>query len=310
MHDFMIIGSGPAGVSAALTAQARDLSFLWFGSPDLSIKIEKAERIRNYPGLPDVTGEEMRRTFQQQIKDAGIRITPERINAVYSMGSHYAASAGQKIYESKAILLATGIETAKPIPGETELLGKGVSYCATCDGFLYKQKNIAVICTSPKFNSEIDYLAGIASALTLFTTYKGYGSPASNNTPHQGDGSPESNNTPRQGDGSPASNITHHLGYPSEILGTDRVQAISYQGQEIPVDGVFILRESISPAVLLKGLEMQGPHIQVDRAQKTNLPGCYAAGDCTGRPYQYAKAAGEGNVAVHSILEYLSSKVL
>ncbi|MCI9647539.1 MAG: NAD(P)/FAD-dependent oxidoreductase [Lachnospiraceae bacterium] len=284
MHDFMIIGSGPAGVSAALTAQARDLSFLWFGSPDLSIKIEKAERIRNYPGLPDVTGEEMRRTFQQQIKDAGIRITPERINAVYSMGSHYAASAGQKIYESKAILLATGIETAKPIPGETELLGKGVSYCATCDGFLYKQKNIAVICTSPKFNSEIDYLAGIASALTLFTTYKG--------------------------DGSPASNITHHLGLPSEILGTDRVQAISYQGQETPVDGVFILRESISPAVLLKGLEMQGSHIQVDRAQKTNLPGCYAAGDCTGRPYQYAKAAGEGNVAVHSILEYLSSKVL
>ena len=76
MHDFMIIGSGPAGVSAALTAQARDLSFLWFGSPDLSIKIEKAERIRNYPGLPDVTGEEMRRAFQQQIKDAGIRITP------------------------------------------------------------------------------------------------------------------------------------------------------------------------------------------------------------------------------------------
>lgn len=281
MHDLMIIGSGPAGVSAALTAQARNLSFLWFGSPGLSMKIEKAERIRNYPGLPDVTGEEMRHIFQKQVGDAGIHITPERINAIYLMGDYYAASAGEKIFQSKAVLLATGIETAKPIPGEMELLGKGVSYCATCDGFLYKGKNIAAICTSPEFEPEIKYLAEIAASLTLFATYRGYQASQPN--------------------------ITSYLGYPSEILGTDHVQALRFQDQEIPLDGVFFLRESISPAVLLKGLEMQGAHIQVDRLQRTNLKGCYAAGDCTGRPYQYAKAAGEGNVAIHSILEYLSS---
>lgn len=281
MHDLMIIGSGPAGVSAALTAQARNLDFLWFGSPELSMKIQRAERIRNYPGLPDVAGETMQQVFLRQVEEAGITLTPERINAVYPMGAYYAASANQKIYEAKAILLATGIETAKALPGESELLGKGVSYCATCDGFLYKQKKIAIICTSPKFEPEIEYLADIASEVALFTTYKG---------------------CKIQKD-----NVSHVAGYPSGILGTDHVQALACREQEIPVEGVFFLKDSISPAVLLKGLEMEDSHIQVDRMQRTNLKGCYAAGDCTGRPYQYAKAVGEGNVALHSILEFLAT---
>lgn len=281
MHDLMIIGSGPAGVSAALTAQARNLDFLWFGSPELSMKIQRAERIRNYPGLPDVAGETMQQVFLRQIEDAGITLTPERINAIYPMGAYYAASVNKKVYEAKAILLATGIQTTKTIPGEAELLGKGVSYCATCDGFLYKQKKVAVICTSPKFEPEIEYLADIASQVTLFTTYKGC--------------------EIQKG------NVTSVAGYPSKILGTDHVQALVCQEQETSVDGVFFLKDSVSPAVLLKGLEMDDSHIQVDRMQKTNLEGCYAAGDCTGRPYQYAKAVGEGNVALHSILEYLAA---
>lgn len=80
---------------------------------------------------------------------------------------------------------------------------------------------------------------------------------------------------------------------------------VRYQEEIFPVDGVFCLRESIAPQALLAGIQMENGHIQVDRAQRTNLPGCFAAGDCTGRPYQYAKAVGEGNVAVHSVLEYL-----
>ena len=281
MHDLIIIGSGPAGVSAALTAHARDLGFLWFGHADLSAKIEKAERIRNYPGLPDVTGQEMKESFLSQIEGIGLTLMPGQVTAIYPMGNYYAVSLGQEIHEARAILLATGMETSKAVPGETELLGKGVSYCATCDGFLYKQKNIAVACTSPKFEPEIEYLADIASQVTVFAAYKGCGIHRENTSVIQG--------------------------YPTKVSGEGRVQAISHQGQEIPVEGVFFLKDSISPAVLLNGLQMEGAHIQVDRMQRTNLKGCFAAGDCTGRPYQYAKAVGEGNVALHSILEYLSS---
>ena len=283
MHDLIIIGSGPAGISAALTAHTRSLDFLWFGDGDLSVKIENAERIRNYPGLPDVTGQEMKQSFQEQIEGLGLALLPERINAIYPMGAHYAVSAGQEVYEAKAILLATGVETSKAIPGEAELLGKGVSYCATCDGFLYRQKRIAVVCTSPKLEPEIEFLAGIAAHVTIIAAYKGCGV--------------EKENT------------EVILGYPSEIRGAGRVASLVCQGREIPVEGVFVLRDSISPAILLKGLQMEGNHIKVDRMQRTSLEGCFAAGDCTGRPYQYAKAVGEGNVALHSAIEYLSSRL-
>lgn len=71
----------------------------------------------------------------------------------------------------------------------------------------------------------------------------------------------------------------------------------------MPVDGIFMLKESVSPAVLVGGLEMENGHVKVNRDMSTNLKGCFAAGDCTGRPYQYAKAAGEGNVAAHAVCE-------
>ena len=93
---------------------------------------------------------------------------------------------------------------------------------------------------------------------------------------------------------------------PSKIVGERRVEKIVFStGEELPVDGVCMLRESLSPAVLVGGLQMQDGHVVVDRKMATNLPGLYAAGDCTGRPYQYAKAVGEGNVAAHSVSEYL-----
>ncbi|MCD8156121.1 MAG: thioredoxin reductase, partial [Clostridiales bacterium] len=93
-----------------------------------------------------------------------------------------------------------------------------------------------------------------------------------------------------------------------EVIGGMKVTAIRLtDGTELAADGLFCLRNAVAPAVLLPGLSMDGPHIAVNRRAETNLPGCYAAGDCTGRPYQIAKSVGEGNVAAHSILEYLSS---
>jgi thioredoxin reductase (NADPH) len=85
-----------------------------------------------------------------------------------------------------------------------------------------------------------------------------------------------------------------------------KADKLVFEDREVTVDGIFMLKQAVAPSVLLYGLETADGHIIVDRACKTNLPGCFAAGDCTGRPYQYVKAAGEGNVAAHSAVEYLA----
>ena len=93
---------------------------------------------------------------------------------------------------------------------------------------------------------------------------------------------------------------------PKAIVGARRVEKLVFAGEEdLAVDGVFMLRESISPAVLVGGLKTENGHVVVARDMSTNLKGCYAAGDCTGRPYQYAKAVGEGNIAAHALSEFL-----
>ena len=281
MYDLLIIGSGPAGVSAALSARARGLDFLWFGSRSLSQKIEKAERIVNYPGLPAVTGAEMRDAFLRQIDSLELAILEERVNAIYDMGGYYTAVVNDKMYEGKTVLLATGVSGSREIPGESRLLGRGVSYCATCDGDLYRGKRIAIVCTDPSLEEEIEFLAGLAAEVFLCTSYKDCGVRRDN--------------------------VRHVVGYPTEILGEDRAAGLVCGGETVEADGVFCLRPCVAPAALLPGLAAEGGHIQVDRQQRTNLPGCFAAGDCTGRPYQYAKAVGEGNVALHSAVECLKA---
>lgn len=279
MHDLMIVGSGPAGISAALTAKARNMDFIWFGSRSLSNKIEKAEKIMNYPGLPGVTGKQMHDIFLQQIDESGITITQSQVNSIYDFGEYFAAGAENEIYEARTVILTVGMATTREIEGEERLLGCGVSYCATCDGALYKNKEIAVVCSSPKYENEISFLSDIASHVYLFTTYKDI-------------------NIRKD-------NISWYLGLPSCINGDARVSSVTFKGNEIPVNGVFFLKDSINPGVLLSGLDMSDGHIIVNRAQETSIKGVFAAGDCTGRPYQYTKATGEGNVAVHSALEYL-----
>ena len=95
---------------------------------------------------------------------------------------------------------------------------------------------------------------------------------------------------------------------PTKYTGDMRVKQVYFNDGKIDVDGVFILKSAISPATLVHGLIVKGGHIVVDRACSTNIPGIFAAGDCTGRPYQYAKAVGEGNIAVHSAVEYLATQ--
>lgn len=287
MLDCIIIGSGVAGISAALTLKANQKTFLLFGQKELSEKIEKAESIRNYPGFLGGSGKNFVTALQQQLEQAEIPIQAERVSGVYALKDKYSVMTQEGgVYESKSVILACGVESVKQIEGEEAYIGRGVSYCATCDGFLYKGKTIAVLCTTKRLEHEIGYLAKIAKNIYLIPMYK---------------------DVEITGE-----NITVIRKMPKKIEGTKRVEKLLFAtpptpelSAELPVDGVFMLRESVSPAVLVGGLQTENGHVVIGRDTSTNLKGCYAAGDCTGRPYQYAKAAGEGNVAAHSVSEYV-----
>ena len=283
MLDCIIIGSGPAGISASLTLQANKKTFMLLGKSYLSDKIIKAEKIHNYPALADISGEEFAEKLQDQLKKAGIEIVEEKAIGVYRLQDKIGVATQEGgYYEARTVILACGVETVKTLDGEDEFSGRGVSYCATCDGFLYKDKTIFALCTSKRLEHEIAHLAGFAKQVYLFTLYKDLGEMPQN--------------------------VTLIKKMPRKITGTKRVEQVLFDGENLAVDGVFILKEGTSPASLVQGLEMQDGHIVVDRETCTNIKGVFAAGDCTGRPYQYAKAVGEGNVSAYAVTKYLHNK--
>ncbi|HCT92908.1 MAG TPA: thioredoxin reductase [Lachnospiraceae bacterium] len=283
VYDAAVIGTGPAGFSAALNLKIHGKNFIWIGSKNLSEKAGKAERIDNYPGLSHITGKELNEMFGAQAEAMGLTITEQMVNSIAPMGANYALMAGSEFYETRAVILATGTARTAVLPGESALVGKGVSYCATCDGGLYRGRTIAVVCNAARFEHEAEFLAGLAAGVYYFPLYK---DPALS-----------------------GENVELMEERAVEILGEERVSGVKLKsGREIAVDGVFCLRDSVALASLLPSLETEEGHIAVDREMATNLPGVYAAGDCTGRPYQYAKAVGEGNVAAHSVIAYLAGK--
>lgn len=285
MLDCIIVGNGLAGVSAALTLKANGKSFLLFGARTMSQKVLKAEKINNYPGLANISGGEFGRRIEEQLSAEEIVVVPEKVTGVYALKGKFLVTAEpDKTYECRTVILATGVETMKPIEGEEEFLGRGVSYCATCDGMLYKEKTIAVMCTTKTLEHEIEYLASLAKKVYLIPLYKG-----------------ETVN---------AENVEKIIKKPLRVEGEMKVNALVFleggDEKRVLVDGVFFLKECVSPSALCGGLSVANGHVLIERDCSTNLKGLFAAGDCTGRPYQYAKAAGEGNVAAHSVVEYLA----
>lgn len=282
MYDCIIIGTGAAGVSAALTLRARGKNFLFLGNPELSSKINAAEKISNYPGLCEVSGAQLKEAFSSQLKAAGIEITPAQVTGVYDMGGHIGVLCGQQSYEAKSVILATGVEAVKPVAGELEYLGRGVSYCATCDGMLYKGKKIAVVCTSKSMEEEAEYLASLASEVYFVPLYK---------------------DAELKGE-----NVHYIKDMPQAIEGKMRVERLVFRNSAIDVDGIFMLKSSMAPSALVPGLKSEGGHVLTDRQMRTNINGVFAAGDCTGKPYQYAKAVGEGNIAAHTVCKFLAER--
>lgn len=277
--DIAIIGSGPAGISAAINAKIRKKTFKIFGTKEISTKLAKAHQINNYLGFYGKSGAEVRDEFAKHLEAMDIEITEEKINNIYSMGDYFALMGSKDNYEATTVILATGVNFGKPLKGEEEYLGKGVGYCATCDAPLYKNKVVTIIAYNKHEEAEANFVAQIASKVYYIPMYK------------------------EEVEVDPIIEIVKDT--PVEIVGDNSVKKLVLKDREIETDGLFILRDSISPGQLVPGLKLDGNHVEVDRNMKTNLKGCFAAGDIVGTPYQYIKSAGEGNIAALSAVSYI-----
>ncbi|CAH0436025.1 Putative thioredoxin-disulfide reductase [Clostridium neonatale] len=280
-YDIAIIGSGPAGLSAALNAKIRKKNFILFGNKDLTSKLVKAHKINNYLGFYNRSGKEIADEFSRHIDEMGIEITEERVNNIYAMGDYFGIMVNDKIYEATSVILATGVQYGRLLDGEERFLGKGVGYCATCDAPLYKNKVVTIIAYNKHDEEEANFIASIASKVYYVPMY---------------DEEVEVDDS-----------IEIVKGIPVEVIGEEKVKKLKLKDREIETDGIFILRDSVSPGQLVPGIKIVDNHIDVTRSMETSIKGCFAAGDVVGKPYQYIKSAGEGNIAALSAVSYLDS---
>ena len=278
-YDIAIIGSGPAGMEAAITAKIRNKNIIFLSSNNSSEKVGKAHLFENYLGLPNISGDDLNEAFLEHLKSLDIEIIPAKVTNIYDMGDFFNIQAEKEIYAAKSVILATGVNFGRPYENEDKFLGRGVSYCATCDGNLYKNKNIAVIGASPKEEKEANYLAELASNIIYIPLYKDVINLSSK--------------------------IEVVREIPTSIEGNIKVSKLKTNKSEYEVEGIFILRDAISPKNLVPGLVTDEDRVVVDRNMATNIKGLFACGDIVGRPYQAIKAAGEGNIAALSAVEFI-----
>ena len=277
-YDILVLGGGPAGLAAAIAARGRNKSVLVIGNRDSPLA--RAERVDNYPGLPGRSGQELLEELRRHAQTLGAEFVVGKALSLLAWNG-FSATVGSQVYQGRALILAPGVVRTDKYPGEAEYLGRGVSYCATCDGMLYRNKPVTVVGLAPDAPLEANYLSGLGCQVV-------YVSPQ-----------------PPEG---LAEGIPYVRAEKLAVKGEQAVTALEADGALLPCAGVFILRPAVAPTDLLPALETEGGFIKVDRRMAANVPGVFAAGDCTGAPLQVSKAVGEGHVAALSACEYLEQQ--
>ena len=267
MFDVIVIGGGAAATSAVMTLLNRGKTVAVVCNRAETGSLYKAEKVTNYPGLPPMSGAEMTALFRRQLEESGAKIIHGRALSVMPFGESFGVAVGSDFYMCAALILAAGITRAKLYPGEGEFLGRGVSYCATCDGMLYRGKTVAVVGGGEEARQDGDFLESIGCQVLRFEQNGKY-----------------------------------------EIRGGLKADTLVFAGEEHKVDGIFIIKDTVSVTKLVPGLRYENGAVVVDRRMATAVPGVFAAGDCTGKPFQLAKAVGEGNVAALSAVDYIAGK--
>lgn len=279
MVDVLILGGGPAGLSAAVNAAARGKSCCVLTNDYRLNPLYKTKTVDNYLGMRGVTGREMLERMHAEAEQAGVQFRSGRVISILSMGDRFMAALGSELVEGRRVILATGAMGGTPIPGETALVGRGVSYCATCDGMLYRGRQAVVAGDAADLAEEAAFLQRIGVDVTVVARRPVIGL---------------------------ADTIPFVQAREWAIEGGEQLTGFRADDALLPCDVVFLLREVMAPDSLVPGLKLNGAFVEVNRAQETNIPGLYAAGDCTGKPLQIAKAVGEGLVAAQNAAKSLN----
>lgn len=297
--DVVIIGSGIAGISAAIYLKRSSLSFVLLDKSMPGGKLNIIHRIDNYPGYPSISGLELSKSLLEQCKQLGIEFSYGEVNKVEKVDSNFLTRTDIDSYLSKVVIVASGLSEAKlNIPGEKQYFGKGVSYCATCDGPFFKNKDVAIYGYKDFAFEDAIYLSSLVNRL-YFILPK---SPLATET--------------HLNEVKKTKNITIFDGYSlKEIKGDNKVNSIvinkDNENKELEVSAIFPLFEQISSSSFLSPLsiKMSNGFIDADKDGKTNVDGVYAVGDIVNKKLrQLINAASEGALAAISSINYLRSK--
>lgn len=283
MTDMLILGYGPAGISAALYGLRAGLSVQLIGKDGGALA--KAHMIQNYYGLEQpLTGEQLLEVGHKQALALGAKIIDDEITDLMFDGQGFSAKGLVSEYHGKVCIMATGAARNKhPVAGMTELEGHGVSYCAVCDAFFYRQKKVAVLGTGEYALHEVQELAQVVASITLLTN----GAPLTASFPP---------------------NVRIESRHLQSLVGEGQFKGVRYEdGIEEEFDGLFVALGSANATDLAKkaGASFDGPTLVLDKDFQTTLPGLFAAGDCTGGTLQVAVAVGEGAKAGLAAIKYL-----
>ena len=284
LYDVIIIGSGPAGISAGLYTKRAGLKTLIISKGVGTL--EKAEKIENYYGFLSQGGVELQKVGENQAENLGIEIKREEVMNI-SYNENFIVETLNFEYEAKIVVIATGNSRKKSnIKGLKEFEGRGVSYCATCDGFFYQGKNVAVLGNREYAIHEAQNLLPIAKKVILLTNGEQL-------VEKRHEGIEVDENKIR------------------EFRGTNSIEQVKFEDNTTKkIDGVFIALGMASSSDLAKKIGImldEKENIKVNNKMETNVKGIYACGDCTGGIFQVAKAVYEGMVAGMSIIQYLKN---
>ena len=282
-YDLIVVGAGPSGLSACINAKILNLNVLLVGDSLGSKKTWSAPKVLNYLGLPNIDGKSLNDAFVNHFNEFGVEFLNKRIHGIYKMQNEFMVDAGGEFLTAKSVILACGVNSLPSIKGEDEFLGKGVSYCATCDAPLLKNKVACVIGYDQESLKEAEYIASICDKVYFV----------------------------------PMAKFDDFKLDKIEVIQTKPIEFVSNDGQkattlktdkrDILADGFFVLKQ-LSADKLMVELEMKDGHVVVDKNGKTNVKGVFACGDLTGKPYKYSKSVGEGLVCAFAVEEYLKQQ--